>query len=776
MKLASKRTWRWFGWSLLVLLVGGAAAPFFEADMFRGKVRAALERSLQRRVEVGSVHLNVFRGPGFSVEKVIIHEDPRIGIEPFAYVTKLDARVSFWKLLAGRLEFSNLRLVEPSVNVARSQTNSWNVAPLLARAAGSFLPHLQVSGGRINFRSGERKSVFYVSSADLALSPASDGFDVSFSGGPARTDRSARGFGSFRGNLHWRPKQPASRQIFLDLEVEPSAIAEIMMLLQGHDVGLHGLLSARTTIEGSMERLKIRGQARIGDIHRWDLMAEHGRGWSLPYTGVLDTQAGTLELTTPVIAGGVQLRVRAADVFGTPKGGAHLIFRNSPAAPLLSTARHVGLRLPDSASASGGAFGVVSYSFPGRLQGRVQLNGAVLEVPDAPPVRFERADVLLDQGRLELAPALAEIGAGRAILEASYDTATAEAMVRIATRELEIDQFKEELGKFVENADIPMFKIAAGGSWSGSLSYKAANNTAGAWSGSLLVRKTLLDVQGIAGPVKVDSAVVAIDGHRLQVSNLNARAGDVAFTGEYAYEPSFARPHRFQLRVAELTGAQLEKLLAPALNRRQGFLARTLRMGQASLPGWLRDRRASGTVLVNAFDVAGMDLAGVRSRVVWDGSSVDLLDVEGRWKDSPVSLSGSVDLAAAGPVYALQWRVSNYGWNGGRVDLDGLLRTAGMGSELLNGMRAEGSFSGRSISLQNESFRAVSGCFAIVLDRGAPKLKLSGVSALYGQESLSGDGASQPDGLIQMELAGARSLVRLAGTAWPFELEPVSLR
>jgi hypothetical protein len=115
--------------------------------------------------------------------------------------------------------------------------------------------------------------------------------------------------------------------------------------------------------------------------------------------------------------------------------------------------------------------------------------------------------------------------------------------------------------------------------------------------------------------------------------------------------------------------------------------------------------------------------------------------------------------------------LANHAWNGGRIDVDGVLRTSGSGAELLDMMQSEGTFTGRSITLQNESVRALSGCYDLTLDRGVPHLKLSGVQATLGQEYFSGDGGTQADGRIQMELAGARTLLRLTGSAWPFELD-----
>lgn len=74
----------WIGLALVVMV--GIAAPYLDADFFRPAIQRALERGLGRRVEVRKVYFNVFTGPGFTLDGVTIHEDPRAGIEPFAYV------------------------------------------------------------------------------------------------------------------------------------------------------------------------------------------------------------------------------------------------------------------------------------------------------------------------------------------------------------------------------------------------------------------------------------------------------------------------------------------------------------------------------------------------------------------------------------------------------------------------------------------------------------------------------------------------------------------
>jgi len=78
--------------------------------------------------------------------------------------------------------------------------------------------------GRINFKFGETKSIFYLLDTDLDLWPpgsAGEPWTMRVKGEPARTDRAARGFGNFilRGEWHAEAKTAV-----LDLKLEESEI------------------------------------------------------------------------------------------------------------------------------------------------------------------------------------------------------------------------------------------------------------------------------------------------------------------------------------------------------------------------------------------------------------------------------------------------------------------------------------------------------------------------------------------------------------------------
>ena len=66
----------------IVVLVAGAVAPFFTVETYARRLQASLSRALGRPVELGNVHFSLFKGPGFSVDRVIIYEDPSNGSRP----------------------------------------------------------------------------------------------------------------------------------------------------------------------------------------------------------------------------------------------------------------------------------------------------------------------------------------------------------------------------------------------------------------------------------------------------------------------------------------------------------------------------------------------------------------------------------------------------------------------------------------------------------------------------------------------------------------------
>jgi hypothetical protein len=115
-------------------------------------------------------------------------------------------------------------------------------------------------------------------------------------------------------------------------------------------------------------------------------------------------------------------------------------------------------------------------------------------------------------------------------------------------------------------------------------------------------------------------------------------------------------------------------------------------------------------------------------------------------------------------VYKLEGRIRRFNWKNGFVDFEGVAETSGTGLQLLSRLRADGKFHARSLTLNAETaVGTASGEFDLALSRSGPQWKLTAVEAAMGSERFNGEGGTQADGRLLLDLASpARTMsVRL---------------
>ena len=117
-----------------VILLSLAVSLVVPLNFWQRGIAAALSEELGRPVRLGKVRLKLLGGPGFEIENVVVGEDPRFGIEPFARMESLRADVALRSLWQRQLEFSALVFTRPSLNVVRSADGQWNLETLWARS------------------------------------------------------------------------------------------------------------------------------------------------------------------------------------------------------------------------------------------------------------------------------------------------------------------------------------------------------------------------------------------------------------------------------------------------------------------------------------------------------------------------------------------------------------------------------------------------------------------------------------------------------------------
>ena len=752
----------WIGLALVVMV--GIAAPYLDADVFRPAIQRALERGLARRVEVRKVYFNVFTGPGFTLDGVTIYEDPRAGIEPFAYVGALEARVRLLSLFARRLEFSSLRLHEgpapdyekTSINLVKTAAGPWNFQFLLssAPAISGAMPSIKIRKGRVNLKFADTKSVFYFADADFDVAPSLDGsVELRFSGAPSRTDRAAQNFGHFFVRGDWK-----DQHLDMKVELERSGLDEVARLIDRRDLGVHGIVSFNAQLSGSPSHLDVTGELQIDDIHRWDLLPKGG-GWRIPYKGTLDLHGERLDLASafdvpkPLLS----LEFRVRDFLSAPQWDAAAELKQAPLATLVEVARHMGTAMPEKLGADGSVSGAVRYSQQTGFAGRVELQDASLNLPEGRPLRAASAAVVIEGDTLLLEPSTVTIGENESAGVSGGFNPFSGLNLRIATLSLNV----ADLRSFGLSA-IPLLEQTPQGTFRGWTSYEWKPGEVGQWSGEYDLQNARIAIDGLADPVRIQSAAVVSNGSRVSATRLRARVGAVAFTGDYRYEPAAPRPHKFHIQIPRAEAAELERIFEPALVRERGFLARTLRLGAAPAPDWLKNRRADGTLSIGTLIIAGDTEAHVEgARVLWDGAFLRLVRLNASIDPAVFTGDLALDLSARAPHFRFEGKLEEVAYQGGRVDFEGSLDADGTGVDLLSSAHAEGCLHARSIAFSPDAeFRAAKGCFEMSVTPAGLRWKFPGIEVLQGNDAFYGTGTTQADGRLVLDLTNRTRQVR----------------
>ena len=780
MRLGFGRLFKILGILLLLLVIAGFLAPELTADRYGRRLQASLERALSRRVEIGKVHFNIFKGPGFSVDSVTIYEDPAIGMEPVVYIQEpgsMEVVPSIWSLVGGRFVIASIRLDGASINLAKSGPASewgrWNFASIVSPSVIRTAPAIHVRNSRIHFKFGDTKNVFYLTETDLDISPTGAGGDwkIACSGQPARADRPAQGLGSFTLKGRW---YAVPGRVDLDLEVERAALGEVTALLSGQDAGVHGTLSSQLHLAGPLDNMGITGRLDIGDVHRWDMMPGNGQGWPLDIRGRLDLIGQQIELhstTAGKEALPLTVHFRATDYLSQPHWAVGLNWNRFPVAPILELARHMGAQFPPKLQLTGTMDGAIGYSGQGSLQGALAFHDTVLSTPDSPSVGFEHANVILENGHVRLSPALVRGGengdplASAARIEADYTLDTQTLDLAISTDAMKVQSLRAQ----VALAAVPCLEQITAGQWSGELHYHGAPGES-AWGGRLALTDATIAIPGLADPVQLTSARAQIDGARVVLDRIDGQAGKLAFTGEYRYEPGVARPHRLRLRAATWDAADVETELMPTLRRSTNLIARTL--GRPMVTEWLRQRNLDGTVQIDDLLLGGFHLENFHARVLWDVARVQLDAITAGLDRAMFTGKLDVNLRGSRPNYRLTAKVKGMKWQSGKVDADATVETFGTGMQLLTHAAAEGSFRGTAIDVGTlPLLRSVAGDYSFSWWQAGPRLLLTGLNLHTEDETYTGRGATGDDGRLVILLSNGAKEMRVSGTLAKLKVE-----
>jgi hypothetical protein len=762
--------WRWH--ILVALILTLASTPFFSADRFGPRIRAGLESALGRKVDIGKVRLHILTGPGFSVRNVVIHEDPSISAEPFAYVDDLVVSLRLTSLLAGKLEFSSLRLVKPHVNLMRTAEGAWNVQRLFAPAsqtAGSNtprtapLPELQVQQGRVNFKLNDTKSVYYFTGADIDFSYLGNGdFDIWFVGEPARTDGLARGFGrvTARGRLRDTPAEP---RLDLDVRLERSALQEFVQLLGGRDAGIYGNVQTRAELSGPLSNLKLTGRLDLTELRPWS-QPPRATAVSTSFAGQvrLASQSFSLE-TAPSQPLRASLQVN--DLFGGVQWSFLLDANAAPLAPLADWIRPAEGPLSNSrlAGTLTGSFHAGS-STP--TSARLELSGLDWTWGDNRRFTAPVLQAALADGRFQMEPAPASLDGQSVNLECDGAIPDPSWECRLSTRGhdlRDLRQWTRALGARSEWLD----------NWSsgllrGSIALRQAGFDPPDWRANFEIRNAELRIPELRTPIKVSAASAQWLGSRLILSPVRGSVANNPFTAFYRYEAATPRPHRLSLELDALgSPASLEPILGPALRRPENLFSQALRIAGAAdaSPG-----SGGAEIDLRVASLPG-DTKNLRLHLLRESDRLAVPALGADWLGGKITASGVVRLATGEPEYDFTGKLTGLPWSEGTASSDWKLTARGTGSDLLRSFRLSGSASAQSF-VAGDDIDSASGNYRIEMTAAGPRASFDRLEASVGNLKMPGRVTGKPEGPLYLEFSAEGRDLRLRVNLQPFEILP----
>ena len=764
--------------ALILLVAAGFVAPMINAARFSGRIREALESSLGRKVTFEKAYFNVFSGPGFSLENVTIAEDPRYGIEPFAYVPVAHARLRIDKLLTGEMRFASLRLEGPSLNLVKSDNGNWNVLDLMQRLSTSrgmplnLFPALEISDGRIDFKLGLRKTTLYILDTDLSIYPQRSGkLYMRFSGSPARTDRAGMGFGHMRGDVNWyRDAGPDGKQLEADVWLEPSNLSEITTLIEGHDAGVHGTLSSHLQMAGPASDLAVSGDLRLNDVHRWDLMPASGEEWSVHYAGTADLVGHRVDLKTFSPEGKptpLAVRLRVENFLAQPRASVVAELRDAPLAQLLPLASRLGMTLPKGADLHGLVSGAVGYAKESGWSGGIAIKQAEAVLPGVHALHAGEADLTLSNGNIHLDPATLNSGSGTLKLSGDYSFPNESGTAAFTATAVPIDELKMLSNSWLGGAG-PLGAMSDG-MVSGQLNYSSqpagaetAERPAESWSGQLLVTGATISVPGVTLPLQDVRGRLTFRDGGFEFDHLTASLGGQTLRATYHYNPLAKRTERAHVELSRADLSQLEEVLGGS-NAGESFWSR-LRLGGRPASD-LSKRNIEGDLTVDQFFAEGQPLGALNSHFIWQHANLDITKLSLQLPQGRIDAEGNVDLSSAAPRWKFSGVAENYPWAGGSLNAKGEFTSAGAGKDLLRNLIATGSFSGEQLALtSDDTFDSVSGTFQISFANGWPELRVTDVQAIENGDEWTGDALSDSDGKLLINLAHGNQKLHLVSS------------
>jgi hypothetical protein len=150
---------------------------------------------------------------------------------------------------------------------------------------------------------------------------------------------------------------------------------------------------------------------------------------------------------------------------------------------------------------------------------------------------------------------------------------------------------------------------------------------------------------------------------------------------------------------------------------------------------------------------------------VWDGPKAEFDGVRARLAGGQAEGTLLVTLRGNRPAYRLEGKAQAIEWKSGQVDAEGLLESSGTGTELLARLHSAGTFAARGLEMEAlPDLQSVSGTYDVSWAQSVPRLSFPELQLVSGSETYTGQGDTQPDGRLLIQLSGAGKDLHMSGT------------
>lgn len=764
----------------ILFALAALLAPEINAGAAREPLRRALSQSTGRAVELGEVRYQAFPFLGVAATDVVIPEDPRFGLEPVAYVGELQAGLHWPSLLTGKIRLGSVRLVEASINVARSVNSGWNVPALLQAMmsrGGEPAPRVEIRAGRINFRDGTLKSPFFLNEVDLDLEPGAGGpgsLAWSYEASPARTDRSESGFGRFKGRGAWTPSGESDGRLEIDIELERSLAGEVLTLVTGRDLGIQGRLSTRAQLDGPIGNVKIKGRLRVDNPGDQGFFGFRGAGWTLPYEGRLDLigQDFTVGTAPPREGENLPLELRAScrRLLSRPQWSAAFGFDGLAAPVLMDLARRFGARAPEGLSLEGAVHGLIEYAQDMPIRGRVELRNAAVTLNDTGPLTFDQAAVAVEGSEIRLESAVTRTPGGDLVeLSGRWEVESETAEFRLKTQSMPLPALRAALNNLVNVPAVSALEPCASGELKGEIRFErrpSSPDRPAVWFGDLELHRAHCAVLG-APDLAIERARIFLRGPDWSARKAQGTWGNWPFRADVDFRASALRPYRVNLALLRVDGEQLDRFFRPALRRSMGFIERAFR-SRTSLPAWLLGRRVEGTLRIETLALAGLDVTDLAARFFWDGPRLEIPDLTAAVEGGRVSGRHLLLLGGEAVRNRLAGRVDGLEFGQALIESEFSASWSGFGQQLTDTLEAESQVTARMPEFADQPLRTIQACVSYDGRKGRDRLQISCLEAFTPAEAFTGV-ASRQDSKWVFDFTGPKRQFRLTGSFSPAE-------